>query len=209
MRAAPWPRQRRARAAVVAEAPPPSRRLCAVEARLRRALSTASWSTPEAQPSSPSVLLLRGSNRCSTDRWGGRRRMALSEGGRARLTCPPPRRRPHVPVLSGNLLYVSGRSPSRTAPHGEGPRPQKSTSDRRALARQCAIQGLGIARYLARDRVTSSSGLRRERARPIDHPRVVNGASALIDVFGDAGRHARCAVGMAEHRSASRSESRG
>ena len=31
-----------------------------------------------------------------------------------------------------------------------------------------------------------------------DHPKVVNGASdLLVDVFGDAGRHARAAVGMA------------
>jgi enamine deaminase RidA (YjgF/YER057c/UK114 family) len=32
-----------------------------------------------------------------------------------------------------------------------------------------------------------------------DHPKVVNGASQLlIDVFGEAGRHARIAVGLAE-----------
>jgi enamine deaminase RidA (YjgF/YER057c/UK114 family) len=32
-----------------------------------------------------------------------------------------------------------------------------------------------------------------------DHPKVINGFSDLmVEVFGDAGRHARSAVGMAE-----------
>ncbi len=32
-----------------------------------------------------------------------------------------------------------------------------------------------------------------------DHPKVINGASqVLLDVFGEAGRHARIAVGLAE-----------
>ena len=73
-----------------------------------------------------------------------------------------------------------------------------------ALARQCCIQGLGIARsYLGSlDRVTRVvrvGGFVASAPGFIDHPKVVNGASQLlIDVFGDAGRHARCAVGMAE-----------
>ena len=30
-----------------------------------------------------------------------------------------------------------------------------------------------------------------------DHPKVINGCSGLfVEVFGDRGRHARCAVGM-------------
>ncbi len=113
----------------------------------------------------------------------------------------------YVPaVLSGNLLYVSGQVPLKDgAPMAKGHLGREIDIDTgAALARQCAIQGLGIARsYLGSlDRVTRVirlGGFVASAPGFIDHPRVVNGASQLmIDVFGDAGRHARCAVGMAE-----------
>jgi len=30
----------------------------------------------------------------------------------------------------------------------------------------------------------------------MDHPKVINGSDLFVQVFGDRGRHARCAVGM-------------
>ncbi|MFN8507944.1 MAG: RidA family protein [Dehalococcoidia bacterium] len=113
----------------------------------------------------------------------------------------------YVPaVLSGNLLYVSGQVPLEDgAPIATGHLGREIDIETgAALARQCCIQGLGIARsYLGSlDRVTRVvrvGGFVASAPGFIDHPKVINGASQLlIDVFGDAGRHARCAVGMAE-----------
>lgn len=113
----------------------------------------------------------------------------------------------YVPaVLSGNLLYISGQVPLKDgAPIATGHLGREIDIETgAALARQCCIQGLGIARsYLGSlDRVTRVvrvGGFVASAPGFIDHPKVVNGASQLlIDVFGDAGRHARCAVGMAE-----------
>lgn len=109
-------------------------------------------------------------------------------------------------VRTGNLLVVSGQVPMRD---GKVMRTGKlgrdvSIEEGAELARQCAIQGIGIARAELGSldnvvRVVRLGGFVASAEGFIDHPRVVNGASQLlIDVFGDAGRHARCAVGMAE-----------
>ncbi len=113
----------------------------------------------------------------------------------------------YVPaVLAGPLRYVPARPPLKAGPPwGRRPRGGEShIAPGAPPARQCAIQGLGIARSSLGplDRVTRLirlGGFVASAPGFIDHPRVVNGASQLmIDVFGDAGRHARCAVGMAE-----------
>ena len=72
------------------------------------------------------------------------------------------------------------------------------------LARQCALQALAIVRAEtgsldAVSRVVRVGGFVASAEGFTDHPKVVNGASQLlIDVFGEAGRHARIAVGLAE-----------
>lgn len=113
----------------------------------------------------------------------------------------------YVPaVRTGNLLFVSGQVPLRDGkPMATGKLGAGVDIDQGAqLARQCAIQALGIVRAElgSLDRVKRCvrvGGFVASAEGFTDHPRVVNGASQLlIDVFGDAGRHARVAVGLAE-----------
>jgi enamine deaminase RidA (YjgF/YER057c/UK114 family) len=109
-------------------------------------------------------------------------------------------------VRSGNQLYVSGQVPirdgvpARTGKLGAG----VSIEDGAALARQCALQALSIVRAELGSlnnvvRVVRVGGFVASAEGFTDHPQVINGASQLlIDVFGEAGRHARIAVGLAE-----------
>lgn len=113
----------------------------------------------------------------------------------------------YVPaVRTGNLLVVSGQVPMKD---GKIMRTGKlgrdiTVAEAAPLARQCGIQALGIARAELGSldnvvRVVRLGGFVASADGFTDHPQVVNGASQLmIEVFGDAGRHARCAVGMAE-----------
>ena len=109
-------------------------------------------------------------------------------------------------VRSGTQLFVSGQVPTKDGqPMRKGKLGQGVTVDEaNALARQCALQALAIVRgelgSLDRvSRVIRVGGFVASAEGFIDHPRVVNGASqVLLDVFGEAGRHARIAVGLAE-----------
>jgi enamine deaminase RidA (YjgF/YER057c/UK114 family) len=109
-------------------------------------------------------------------------------------------------VRSGNQLFVSGQVPTRDgAPMRRGKLGQGVTVDEAAtLARQCALQALAIVRAEIGSldnvrRVIRVGGFVASADGFTDHPKVINGASQLlIDVFGDAGRHARIAVGLAE-----------
>jgi enamine deaminase RidA (YjgF/YER057c/UK114 family) len=109
-------------------------------------------------------------------------------------------------VQTGTLLVVSGQVPSRDGqPLARGKCGDSvAIEEAAALARQCALQALGIARghlgSLDRVvRVVRVAGYVASAPGFVDHPKVVNGASQLlIDVFGDAGRHARIAIGVAE-----------
>lgn len=109
-------------------------------------------------------------------------------------------------VRSGNQLFISGQVPQVDGkPAKAGKLGREYTVEEAApLARLCALQALalvrnelgsldGVVRCLrVGGYVASAEGF-------IDHPKVVNGASqVLLDVFGEAGRHARIAVGLAE-----------
>lgn len=111
----------------------------------------------------------------------------------------------YVPfTISGNTLYISGQLP------GAGPAMVKGTlgsgltvEQGRDAARLCAINIIAQAKAALKgdlDRVTRClrlGGFVASTADFFDHPKVVNGASDLIvEVFGDAGRHARAAVGV-------------
>ena len=113
----------------------------------------------------------------------------------------------YVPVVvSGRLAYVSGQVPMAegrllwTGKLGK----DLDVSDGARAARRCALQALAALRAelgsLDRVRrivkvsvfVASDPGF-------TDQPKVANGASdLLVEVFGDPGRHARVAVGVAE-----------
>lgn len=112
----------------------------------------------------------------------------------------------YVPaVQSGRHVYVSGQLPMvdgkllATGKVGGGVSPEQAKS----LARQCALNALaaidalvGLEKVIKIVKVTgfvaSAEGF-------TGQPAVINGASELFgEVFGEAGRHARSAVGVAE-----------
>jgi enamine deaminase RidA (YjgF/YER057c/UK114 family) len=113
----------------------------------------------------------------------------------------------YVPVsLSGGLAYVSGQIPMSegklmwTGKLGEN----LDVAEGAAATKRCALQALAAIRSElgSLDRVkrivrvgvfvVSASGF-------TDQSKVANGASdLLVEVFGEAGRHARIAVGVPE-----------
>ena len=109
-------------------------------------------------------------------------------------------------VQTGPLLFVSGQLPLEDGrPLSRGKCGANVTLDEAAaLARVCAINALTIVRghlgSLDRVvRVVQVRGYVASAAGFIEHPKVINGASQLLlDVFGEAGRHARVAIGVAE-----------
>ncbi len=109
-------------------------------------------------------------------------------------------------VRSGNLLFISGQIPLRDGqPMARGKCGAEVTVEEAApLARQCALQALAIVRAElgSLDRVRRAvrvGGFVASAVGFTGQPAVINGASQLlIDVFGEAGKHARAAVGMAE-----------
>lgn len=123
------------------------------------------------------------------------------------LPPPPSAAGLYAPALqSGAQLYISGQLPSRDGKPVRQGKLGRDVSIEEAveLARLCAINGLAAARghlgSLDRIRravrvagyVASAEGFGQQ-------PAVVNGASqVLLDIFGEAGRHARVAVGVAE-----------
>ncbi len=112
----------------------------------------------------------------------------------------------YVPVVrSGNLLFVSGQLPMAggklvwTGHVGE----ELDVEEGREAARLCAINILAqLAGALDGDldrvtRVVRLGGFVASAPDFTAQPQVVNGASDLmVEVFGDAGRHARAAVGV-------------
>lgn len=106
-------------------------------------------------------------------------------------------------VQTGSLLIVSGQIPRGADALGKLGA-EVSIEQGQELARECAINALGIARaYLGSldliTKVVRLAGYVASAEGFTDHPKVVNGASqVMIDVFGDAGRHARIAIGVAE-----------
>jgi enamine deaminase RidA (YjgF/YER057c/UK114 family) len=112
----------------------------------------------------------------------------------------------YVPcVRTGNLVYVSGQvpvvdgKPSHLGLLGG----DVDLEDGRAAARTCAVNVLAALKAelgeLSRvRRVVKVTGFVASTPGFTDHPKVLNAASELFgDAFGDAGRHARAAVGVA------------
>jgi enamine deaminase RidA (YjgF/YER057c/UK114 family) len=111
----------------------------------------------------------------------------------------------YVPaVRSGDHVYVAGQLPWRsgeliaTGKVGDGVNPERATE----CARQCALNGLAAVNSVAPlERVRRVVKVVVFVASTPDftgQPAVANGASELLgEVFGDAGVHARSAVGVA------------
>jgi enamine deaminase RidA (YjgF/YER057c/UK114 family) len=113
----------------------------------------------------------------------------------------------YVPaVISGNLLFIAGQLPMKDGqPHYVGKLGRDiEVEDGARGARLCALNILAQARAaLGGDldrvrRVVRLGGFVNAVPEFGNHPQVLNGASDLmVEVFGEAGRHARAAVGVA------------
>ena len=124
------------------------------------------------------------------------------------ITLPPatPPVAAYVPaVRTGNHVYVSGQVPIvdgqilATGKVGAEVSPEQA----KELAARCALNGLAAAAALVGleqiVRVIKVVGFVASAEGFTGQPAVINGASEfLVDVFGEAGRHARSAVGVAE-----------
>jgi len=124
------------------------------------------------------------------------------------LPQPPKPLGNYVPgVRVGNLLFLSGHGPLRVegmpAASGKVGR-DLSLEDGYKVAREVGINLLGSARTLLGSldrvkRVVKVLGMVNSAEGFGDQPKVINGFSDLmVEVFGENGRHARSAVGMAE-----------
>jgi enamine deaminase RidA (YjgF/YER057c/UK114 family) len=111
----------------------------------------------------------------------------------------------YVPfVMTGNLLVISGQLPMEagklavTGRLGGG----VSLEQGQQAARLCAINIIAQAKAALSDldrvtRIIRLGGFVACTDDFTDQPQVINGASNLmVEVFGDAGRHARAAVGV-------------
>jgi enamine deaminase RidA (YjgF/YER057c/UK114 family) len=126
------------------------------------------------------------------------------------LTLPPVAapQAAYVPaVRTGNYVYVSGQLPfvdgklQAVGKVGDA----VSAEEAAALARLCALNGLAAAASVAGagglnaiTRIVKVTGFVASVPSFTGQPGVINGASELfIEVFGEAGRHARSAIGLA------------
>ena len=123
------------------------------------------------------------------------------------LTLPPllPPMGTYVPyTISGNLLFLSGQGPKE--PDGDWLRGQVGTevsveeAYRRARLtglRLLAITQSALGSLDRVGRVLKLLGFVNAPAGFKQHPAVINGCSDLfVEVFGEAGRHARSAIGV-------------
>jgi len=109
----------------------------------------------------------------------------------------------YVPfVIAGDIVYVSGQISQTEAGLITGKLGAELTVEEgAAAARTCAISLLAQARAACGGdldklkRVVKLTGFVNSTPDFTDQPKVINGASDfLVDVLGDAGRHARSAV---------------
>ena len=112
----------------------------------------------------------------------------------------------YVPgLISGNMVYTSGQLPMVNGQLAFKGRlgENASVEDGYAAAKQCACNCLGVVKALIGDldrvkRVVKVVGVVNSTADFEAQPKVINGASELLQAaFGEAGAHARSAVGVA------------
>lgn len=114
----------------------------------------------------------------------------------------------YIPAtVHGDLVYTSGQLPMVdgvlpvTGKVGDGPG-LVSATDAQQLARRCALNAIAAAADVAGGvdklaRVVKVTGFVASVPEFTGQPVVINGASEVLgEIFGDAGRHARSAVGV-------------
>lgn len=116
----------------------------------------------------------------------------------------PPAAGAYVPaVRTGNLIFCSGQGPFKDGKFayigrvGETLSLEEGYEAARIAALNCLAEICSVAGTVNNIvRIVQVRGFVNSRADFTDQPKVVNGASELlIDIFGDAGKHARCALG--------------
>ena len=112
----------------------------------------------------------------------------------------------YVPAVQiGNLIYSSGQLPmvngalAMTGKVGAGVTPEQA----KELAQVCALNALAAIGTLCNlddiAQIVKVTGFVASAPGFVGQPTVINGASELFGaLFGDAGKHARSAVGVAE-----------
>jgi enamine deaminase RidA (YjgF/YER057c/UK114 family) len=112
----------------------------------------------------------------------------------------------YVPaVRSGNTVYTAGQVPMADGQLLSAGKvgADVGAAEAAALARTCALNALAAAASVAGglsaiSRVVKLTGFVASAPDFTGQPQVVNGASELLlEIFGEAGRHARSAVGVA------------
>jgi enamine deaminase RidA (YjgF/YER057c/UK114 family) len=129
----------------------------------------------------------------------------LSEMGLQLPAVPPPVANYVRTVRTGNLLFVSGHGPSRDGKYQYLGKLGKdlTVEDGYKAAQLVALNCLASVKEALGDldrvkRVVKLLGMVNSAPDFGQQPEVVNGASdLLVHLYGDAGRHARSAVGMA------------
>jgi enamine deaminase RidA (YjgF/YER057c/UK114 family) len=123
------------------------------------------------------------------------------------LPPPPKAMAAYVPVVrTGNLVFVAGQGPFLAGqPSITGKVPEQvSVEEAQKAARDCCLNGLAaikaeIGSLEAIVRMVKLTVFVASGPGFGDQPKVANGASELLEqVLGDAGKHARAAVGVAE-----------
>jgi enamine deaminase RidA (YjgF/YER057c/UK114 family) len=112
----------------------------------------------------------------------------------------------YVPaVRTGNLVYTSGQLPMQAGSLLQAGKVGAAVTpeDGKALARVCALNALAAVNSLigidSVIRVVKVVGFVASAPGFNGQPGIINGASELLgEVFGDAGAHARSAVGVSE-----------
>jgi len=112
----------------------------------------------------------------------------------------------YVPAArTGNLVYTAGQLPMESGSLIQAGKVggEVTPEDGKALARMCALNALAAVHSLVGidsvTRVVKVVGFVASAPGFHGQPGVINGASELLgQVFGDAGAHARSAVGVSE-----------
>ena len=107
-------------------------------------------------------------------------------------------------VRTGNQLHISGGLPFTAEEKIQGVVPtETSVEDAQRGARYVVLNRLAVAKGELGSldkitRVVSISGFVSSKPDFYDHPVVINAASdLLVEIFGDAGKHSRVAMGVA------------
>ncbi len=104
---------------------------------------------------------------------------------------------------AGNLLYLSGQGPKlpdgsyKLAGSARTPRSKRAMSGALTGLQLLAVAKSAVGELSRIEAVVKLLGMVNAEPDFADHPKVINGCSdLLVEVLGDAGRHARSAVGM-------------